>query len=169
MQAEGLKRQDDRIIDLIRPTAPLYRESSIAAALNILRQTSADLVPVVDGSILVGVLWANDARSALLENASMSGPLAPYVDPSPPILHSSATREEARAVLAASGRPALIVLDPDGRYLGIVRVFDLHYGPEHLPRPPMVGGMATPLGVYLTNGSLVGGVKAPALILTGMA
>jgi uncharacterized protein YqhQ len=29
--------------------------------------------------------------------------------------------------------------------------------------------MATPLGVYLTNGNLTGGVKAPALILTGMA
>jgi uncharacterized protein YqhQ len=33
----------------------------------------------------------------------------------------------------------------------------------------MVGGMATPLGVYLTNGSLSGGVKAPALVLTGAA
>jgi uncharacterized protein YqhQ len=32
----------------------------------------------------------------------------------------------------------------------------------------MVGGMATPLGVYLTNGSLTGGVPPLALLLTGM-
>src|SRR5688572_7156753 len=169
MQAEGLTRRDDRIIDLIRPIAPLYRESSVAAALDVLRQTSVDLIPVVDGSVLVGVLWASDARAALLEGASLSSPVLPYVDMSPPILASSTSREEARAVLSASGRPAIVVLDPDRRYLGIVRVFVLHHSPERQPRPAMVGGMATPLGVYLTNGSLSGGVKAPALVLTGMA
>lgn len=168
MQAESITRQDDRIIDLIRPIAPLYRESSVAAALDILRNTSADLIPIVDGSILAGVLWAQDARAAFLENASLSGPVAPYVDTAPPILPSSASREEARAVLAASGRPAVVVLDPDRRYLGVIRVFDLYHVPARAARPAMVGGMATPLGVYLTNGSLTGGVKAPALVLTGM-
>ena len=169
MQAEGLTRPDERIIDLIRPTAPLYRESSISAALDVLRQTSADLVPIVDGSILVGVVWSENARAALLEGASLSGAIWPFVDAEPPILKSSASREEARAVMAASGRPAVVVLDPDGRYLGIVRALDLHHSPQHLPRPAMVGGMATPLGVYLTNGSLSGGVSAFALLLTGMA
>src|SRR5688500_9998203 len=88
MQATGLTSQDDRIIDLIRPTAPLYRESSIAAALDVLRQTNADLVPIVDGSMLIGVLWASDARKALLENVSMSAPLAPFIDTAPPMMSS---------------------------------------------------------------------------------
>ena len=169
MQADGLTRQDERIIDSIRPSQPLYRESSIAAALELLRSSSVDLIPIVDGSLLVGVLWAQDARSALLENVSLSAPLGTYVDASPPTLPSSATREEARAVLSASGRPALIVLDPDGRYLGVVRVFDLLNQPGRAVRPPMVGGMATPMGVYLTNGSIAAGAKGWALVLTGMA
>ncbi|MEO7454125.1 MAG: DUF1385 domain-containing protein [Fimbriimonadales bacterium] len=169
MQAEGLTRPDDRIIDLVRPTAPIYQESSLGAAIDLFRQSGADLIPVVDGSILLGVLWAAEVRTALLESAPLSDSIAAYVDVSPPSLYSSSSREEARSVLSASGRPALVVLDPDGRYLGIVRVLDLHHYPERLPRPPMVGGMATPLGVYLTNGSLSGGVKAPALVLTGAA
>lgn len=169
MQATGLTSEDDRIIDLIRPMAPLYRESSIAAALDVLRQTNADLVPIVDGSMLIGVLWASDARTALLENVSMSAPLAPFIDASPPMMSSGATREEARAVLSASGRPVVVIRDPDGRYLGVLRTLDLYSTPGQAARPAMVGGMATPLGVYLTNGSLTGGVKGLALILTGMA
>jgi hypothetical protein len=167
MQPTGLTRQDDRIIDLIRPATPLYRESSIAAALDALRRTGDDLVPLVEGSALIGVVWANDARTALLEGVSLTTPVSSSMDASPPALLSTASREEARAVLLASGRPALIVLDPDGRYLGVVRVFDLYHTPERAARPPLVGGMATPMGVYLTNGSLAGGAKGWPLVLTG--
>ena len=35
-------------------------------------------------------------------------------------------------------------------------------------RPPVIGGMATPLGVYLTTGSVSGGVGTLALMLTGL-
>ncbi|MDQ2986738.1 MAG: DUF1385 domain-containing protein [Armatimonadota bacterium] len=169
MQVERLTKQDDRIIDLVRQATPLYRESSLAAALDSLRSTGAEVVPVVDGSLLVGAVWADDARSAILSGEQLSIAVDRFVDKTPPILNSSTGREEARAILTASGRPAVIVVDPDGRYLGVLRVFDLYHLADRAVRPPMVGGMATPLGVYLTTGSLAAGARGWALVLTGMA
>lgn len=169
MQVERQTTQDDRIIDLVRQATPLYRESSLAAALDVLRSSGAEVVPVVDGSLLVGAVWADDARSAILSGEQLSVAVDRFVDRTPPILSSSTGREQARSILTASGRPAVIVVDPDGRYLGILRVFDLYHLPDRSVRPPMVGGMATPLGVYLTTGSLAAGARGWALVLTGMA
>jgi CBS domain-containing protein len=169
MQASGLQSQDSRIIDHIRPVDPVYRESSLAAALERLRNSGSEALPVVDGSYLVGALWADDVRSAVLAGAPMSMPVAQFVDESAPILSSMAAHSEAHAVMTASSRPAVMVVDPDGRYLGIVRVFDLYSMPNTGARPPVVGGMATPMGVYLTNGGLRAGASAWALVLTGVA
>jgi CBS domain-containing protein len=126
-------------------------------------------VPIVDGAFLIGALWAEDLRQSFLSGESVSAPVEPLIDKSPPVLPSSATREEARAVLTASRRPALLVTDGEGRYLGIVTVFDLYHHPTGSVRPAVVGGMATPLGVYLTNGHLRAGAKGLPLVLSGIA
>lgn len=169
MQASGLQSHDSRIIDHIRPVDPVYRESSLAAALDRLRNSGAEALPVVDGSYLVGALWADDIRAAVLAGAPMSMPIAQFVDESAPILSSVAPQSEAHAVMSASAKPAVMVVDPDGRYLGILRVFDLYALPDKSARPPAVGGMATPMGVYLTNGNLRAGASQWALVLTGAA
>jgi CBS domain-containing protein len=164
-----LTAQDERIIDQIRAVTPLYRESSVAAALEALRPHSVDLIPVVDGAFLIGALWAEDLREAVLSGQSVASPIETLVDTAPPVLRSSATRDETRAILTASRRPALIVTDPDGRYLGVVTVFDLFHHGGPLPRPALVGGMATPMGVYLTNGALRAGAQGVPLLLSGVA
>lgn len=167
MESCGPQSQDSRIIDHIRPVDPVYRESSLAAALERLRYSGSEVVPVVDGSYLVGALWADDVRAAVLGGAPMSMPVAQFVDESAPILSSVAPQSEAHLSMTASSRPAVLVVDPDGRYLGVVRVFDLFSLPDRSARPPVVGGMATPLGVYLTNGNLRAGASAWGLVLTG--
>jgi len=169
MQASGLQSQDSRIIDHIRPVDPVYRESSLAVALERMRNSGSEALPVVDGSYLVGALWANDVRTAVLAGAPMSMPIAQFVDEHAPILSSTAGHREAHVAMAASEKAAVMVVDPDGRYLGIVRVFDLYAMPNMGVRPPVVGGMATPMGVYLTNGGLRAGASAWALVLTGAA
>ena len=61
-----------------------------------------------------------------------------------------------------------MVIDQNGKPLGILAPSDLY--PKHViqPRPPLVGGMATPFGVYLTTGSIRAGVGDLALMTTGM-
>jgi hypothetical protein len=68
-------------------------------------------------------------------------------------------------MLEVSGLSALPVVESDGRYLGLVtraRVVGALTGPK------LVGGMATPLGVYLRAGKVRAGPGDLGLFLTGV-
>lgn len=70
---------------------------------------------------------------------------------------------EALARLNGSSAPALPIVAADtGEVLGMLT----RPAP---PSPPRLGGMATPLGVYLTDGVRTGGVGFWGLFLTGLA
>lgn len=64
--------------------------------------------------------------------------------------------------------PAMPVYDDARRYLGMVSRADLLAGVHKTVRPPLVGGMATPLGVWLTDGRASGGAPNLGLFLTGL-
>ncbi|MBW3637375.1 MAG: DUF1385 domain-containing protein [Armatimonadetes bacterium] len=64
--------------------------------------------------------------------------------------------------------PALPVLDKDNRYRGVLSRADILAALGNNIRPPLVGGMATPLGVWLTNGHLNGGAPTFGLFLSGL-
>ncbi len=63
---------------------------------------------------------------------------------------------------------ALPVLDSEGRYLGMFSRSDAVAALGENVRPPVVGGMATPLGVWLTDGRLTGGAPPLGLFLSGL-
>lgn len=158
---------DEKVMSLIRPVLPVYRESSLASAVEALRESGAEAAPVLDGSFVVGAIWAKDIRAAVLAGEPLDLPLIHFLEERPPRLLPNATLEEARAVLAASGAPAIIISDPEGRYVGLLSALDLYHRPEALARPPYIGGMATPFGVFLTNGETSGGAGPFALAATG--
>ena len=64
--------------------------------------------------------------------------------------------------------PAMPVYDDARQYLGLVSRADLLAGIHQSVRPPLVGGMATPLGVWLTDGRYSGGAPNIGLFLTGL-
>ncbi len=64
--------------------------------------------------------------------------------------------------------PALPVLDEAGQYRGILSRADVIAAVGNNVRPPMVGGMATPLGVWLSNGTLNAGAPPLGLFLSGL-
>lgn len=64
---------------------------------------------------------------------------------------------------------ALPVLDAEGHYLGLISRSDVVAALGENIRPPVVGGMATPLGVWLTDGRLTGGAPPLGLFLSGLA
>jgi len=68
-----------------------------------------------------------------------------------------------------AGLGALPVLDNDNRYLGILSRADVLSALAGNIRPPTVGGMATPLGVWLTDGVLEGGAPKIGLFLSGLS
>lgn len=61
---------------------------------------------------------------------------------------------------------ALPVMDGAG-YLGMISRADVVAALGEQIRPPSVGGMATPLGVWLTTGTVSGGAPALGLVLSG--
>jgi len=66
-----------------------------------------------------------------------------------------------------AGLGALPVLDDNNGYLGILSRADVLSALAGNIRPPVVGGMATPLGVWLTDGVLEGGAPKLGLFLSG--
>ena len=73
--------------------------------------------------------------------------------------------QDALELLAGSPLPTLPIVDPDtGQVLAVLA------RPEAvpLPEPPRLGGMATPLGVYLHDGVSSGGAGFWGLFLTGV-
>ncbi|BCM91077.1 hypothetical protein IAD21_02941 [Abditibacteriota bacterium] len=66
------------------------------------------------------------------------------------------------------GLGTLPVLDESNRYLGMISRADVLSALAGYIRPPVVGGMATPLGVWLTDGVLNGGAPTIGLFLSGL-
>ena len=60
------------------------------------------------------------------------------------------------------------VLDESNRYLGMISRADVLSALTGYIRPASVGGMATPLGVWLTDGVLNGGAPVIGLFLSGL-
>jgi CBS domain-containing protein len=79
------------------------------------------------------------------------------------------TLSEALALLRDSGVRALPIMDPrTGQLIGqLVRPEDPRSYGSYPPPPPRLGGMATPLGVYLTDGVSSGGAGPLGLALSG--
>jgi CBS domain-containing protein len=71
--------------------------------------------------------------------------------------------------MQANNLDVLPVVDGGFRFLGFVSRSDLVQDLTRPFRPPQVGGMATPLGVYLTTGGVSGGAGTVGLLLTGVA
>ncbi len=64
---------------------------------------------------------------------------------------------------------SLPVLDESNRYLGMISRADVLSALTGNIRPTSVGGMATPLGVWLTDGVLTGGAPVAGLFLSGLS
>lgn len=141
-------------------------EDSLNRAASELRRNGCDILPVALEGTFKGVVTEATLALALAEGADMNAPassaavtattIAPY-----------ASGAEALRRLADEGLPALVVVDDKGQVMGLISASDLAPRRRVLPRPSMVGGMATPFGVYLTNGAVKGGAGGWALVATG--
>lgn len=90
-------------------------------------------------------------------------PMLDFDDSPPEFVAPQMSLAEALARLNGSSAPALPIVAADtGEVLGILT----RPAPAS---PPRLGGMATPLGVYLTDGVRTGGVGFWGLFLTGLA
>ncbi len=156
---------------VMRPVPALEPTASVSRALDLLRYGGIDTVPVADESgAFVGVVTGRELISLLNSRndpGALAGPVSGYVRRPASIGRAEMSVEEVGQLLATCSETTLAIVDDRNRYLGVVGLTDLLRPMQVLPRPPMIGGMATPWGVYLTNGSLQAGAGNLALAGAG--
>ena len=69
------------------------------------------------------------------------------------------TALEVGLLCAAKGTPQILVVDGAGVCHGLILYSDLLLPERPRPKPAMIGGMATPFGVYLTDGAQQAGAR----------
>jgi CBS domain-containing protein len=157
------------LLDFARPVTPLDAGDDMAKALHLMRTAGMTALPVVSEGVTVGHLREREAV--------MAAELSPDAD-SPKVAEFLQTIPDLRAApsepLASAWErvrqedlPFLTVVDPQGRLLGIVTPGELLAGLRQDLRPASVGGLATPLGVYLTTLHVRAGAGDLGLVLTG--
>ncbi|HRK21654.1 MAG TPA: CBS domain-containing protein, partial [Fimbriimonadaceae bacterium] len=130
----------------------LESSASIGRAAATLRESASSFLPVLENGRLIGVVTDRSLAGAL---AGGLGPLTSVhsaLAPNLPGIHPSASGAEALRRLAELDAHELAVVDADGRFLGVLSASDLFPRVSLTPPLPMIGGMATPFGVYLTAG-----------------
>jgi len=137
---------------------------SLGLAAEKLAETGRPLIVVQDGKYFGLVSEANVLRELASGRERSSGILASQI----PALPMSASGAEALRWLEQEKGEAVAVVDALGHPVGLVTPSSLIADSRSDARPRMVGGMATPFGVYLTNGAVSGGVGGLALVATGM-
>jgi len=151
----------------LMPVEPLFDVDSVARASRRLGEEGWPGLPVMRDGHVIGVFTEASLRMALIRDVPNLAPIAGLVQPAPPCLPVTATGAEALRAFADAGVDWLIVTDPTGNPLGVLRAGDLYGRPRPVDRPRSVGGMATPFGVYLTSGTLGAGANFGALMATG--
>lgn len=180
-----------RVARLVRPVPPASPTTRIGQVTEMLRVSPYRAVPVVEAAgnraaagtaaaneagRLLGVITEErlvatllraqtiEARAALREMTAAS-----FVEPLDTWATTGQFATEAFALMQETNHDVLPVVNASFGFMGFVSRSDLVQDLVRPFRPPVVGGMATPLGVYLTTGSVSGGAGTLALVLTGMA
>lgn len=158
----------------MRDAPDLAPTDSVGRFLQKLRYLPAQSLPVLEEGRLAGIVRQEDVFR-ILENPSeearqafLNSPLSEIMTDCAIIASPSMTVAEVGALLAKRSLSALPVADEEGYCLGVVLARDLLAPDAPAPRPAVVGGMATPFGVYLTDGSLQAGAGDFALLTSGV-
>lgn len=150
----------------MRPTRRVAPEDSLANATRMMRENAVGLLPVVKDDQFQGVLTENGLTQALAggldTNEAVGCVMVRWPTVAPYLAGAEALRTLSDMELAT-----LVVVDDQRRVMGVLSASDL-IARTHPPiRPSMIGGMASPFGVYLTTGTVSGGVPQWALMATG--
>lgn len=116
-------------------------------------------------------LITEQALLALISTDSNSGrsvTVGDIMDRNPVCGNIYMSLAQAAEVLNSSRVDVLPIIDEFGSFQGVVTRSDMLSVELDVLRPPMVAGMATPLGVHLTTGSITAGAGNLGLYLAGV-
>lgn len=143
-------------------------QDSLQRVANVLRESTFGSVIAMGESGPVGTISESSLLSAFANGCSMTDPAERALEPLRDQISINATGAEALRLFSDRNISELLVVDASGKPIGILSPADVLPKPEPPVHPGLVGGMATPFGVYLTNGAIRAGASDLALVTTGM-
>lgn len=139
----------------------------VSKAADVLRLSPLPVVPVVDADRTVGMVGMHEL--SLSNGVSTATPVGRVMRPPPPPLPAGMPAADGLAIMESLGVAFAPVVAGHGRLAGMVSRADLYALASGNLRPVRCGGMATPLGVYLTTGLVRAGAGDLGLFLAGSA
>ncbi|MBI2843282.1 MAG: DUF1385 domain-containing protein [Armatimonadetes bacterium] len=156
------------VTDIIRQVRFLSPEDGLDKVVGVMRASQTHALPVTRNGHVIGLVTEGDVLSRLPED-SANATVADVMRYSPPCAGTFMSISQAADVMKITGADVLPVVDELGSYRGVVVRSDIVAALVGMLRPPMVAGMATPLGVHLTTGAVSAGAGSLGLFLSGVA
>jgi len=158
----------------MRKIPPLAPGDGVGRAAAMLREEGTTALAVVQDGRPVGLvteekvlgLLASLPAELLVSEKALATPVESVMTLAP-LVQADVPAQLTVQHLAASDLEAAVVVDSDGRYQGIVTKRDALAALAGALTPRSIGGLATPLGVHLTTGSVRAGPGDLGLLLTG--
>ena len=165
------------IRQLTRRVEPLALTDTVGKAVDTVRRSPVGATPVVDRDAVVGMVSERDLLRLLPLSASVTdehpaestrtAPVESVMARDVVLLPDWYSLQQTAKLMEARSFETMAVVDERGSYLGVISRSDLIESLGNALRPFAVGGMATPLGVYLHTGNHRAGAGDLGLLLTG--
>ena len=145
--------------------------------VRVCRQCACSSLPILRDNQIIGIVRQSDVIPLLQQqnpsevNAVLHRPLSGVMRAPDVVAHPAMSPEQAHNLFIAHNLDlmfALPVVDDHGYMLGVIVYSDLLTADGPVSRPGSIGGMATPFGVYLTDGTVQAGASNFALVTSGM-
>lgn len=150
-----------------RSVRVLTASDTVGKAAALLRLSPVAVLPVVHGQRIVGMVGQQELTIG--NGVAATDPVETVMAPPPMPLAARMTAGEGLVAMGQHGLTVAPVVDSSGRLFGMVTRADLVALASGSIRPARCGGMATPLGVYLTTGMARAGAGDLGLVLAGAA
>lgn len=168
----NISRERDKILNmsisnLVQKVETIDAQTPLPTLLEKL--SKGKVLAVSEEGRFVGLIW-EERVSSLLKLSELSNNISAkdLMVRDVPLISEDVSLDFLAYFLDSHPYPVVPVLSNEGYFAGVIYKRDiLRYILGSL-RPRSVGGMATPLGVYLTTGSLRAGAKEIGLFLTGV-
>jgi CBS domain-containing protein len=157
----------------MREVPDLAPSDSLSRFAQRLRYHATTALPVVKEGYIQGIAHQSDLIKVLgigtkaEREAALQRPVREIMTPVTAYAMTDTPLSEVRSMFAEQGVGMIPILEPDGYCLGMILANDLLAPASVTPRPSLIGGMATPFGVYLTDGNLQAGASNGALVASG--
>lgn len=164
--------RDASIVSIIREVRTISPEDTVGRAAEALRASGLTELPVISAGRVVGIVNEASVLGALTggdPKVVTEQPIHTILSQQVVCVNPYMSVGQVAEVMKDHGLRVLPVIDEYGAYLGVVTRPDITSAFCLTIRPPVVAGMATPLGVYLTTGHLRAGAGDLGLFLTGVA